>query len=105
MNANDLLTRVKENLIISFNDDDNLILGFIAAAISYAEGYQNLTPGHYQENPMSAVTEEGIIMLATYFYESRDGGTGGYFHNSAAASEQAMTTINRLLSINKEWKI
>lgn len=35
----DLLQRVKLNLIITFNDDDSLILSFISAAISYAEGY------------------------------------------------------------------
>ena len=42
MMARDLLARVKENLIITFNDDDSLILGFITAAISYAESYQHL---------------------------------------------------------------
>ena len=79
MTANELLTRVKENLIITFNDDDSLILSFINAAISYAESYQHITEGTYNVMPMSATTVQAIVMLASHFYESRDGSTGGFF--------------------------
>ena len=33
MEARDLLQRVKDNLIIDFSDDDELIVSFIAASI------------------------------------------------------------------------
>ena len=33
MTANDLLEQVKQNLIITFSDDDSLIISFISAAI------------------------------------------------------------------------
>ena len=46
MTANDLLEQVKQNLIITFSDDDSLIISFISAAISYAEGYQHLEEGY-----------------------------------------------------------
>ena len=105
MTANDLLSRVKENLIISFDDDDALILSFITAAIEYAESYQHLEEHYYQNNPMGETTKQGIIMLASYFYESRDGSTGGFFASSAAASEQTWKTVNMLLRLDRVWKV
>ena len=105
MTANDLLNRVKENLIITFDDDDSLILSLIAAAITYAESYQHLEENHYLENEMSETTKQGVIMLASYFYESRDGSSSGYFASSAAASEQAWKTVNLLLRFDRDWKV
>lgn len=105
MIANELLKQVKENLIITFDDDDSLILGFIDAAISYAESYQHITEGTYKVMPMSATTAQAIIMLVSHFYESRDGGTGGFFANSADASEQVWKTVNLLLRIDRNWKV
>ena len=46
MTENELLQQVKDNLIITFNDDDNLIQKFIAAAITYAEEYQHKDSGY-----------------------------------------------------------
>lgn len=105
MTANELLKKVKENLIITFNDDDSLILGFIDAAISYAESYQHITEGTYNVMPMSSTTAQAIIMLASHFYESRDGSTGGFFANSTDASEQVWKTVNLLLRIDRKWKV
>ncbi len=105
MTANELLTKVKENLIITFNDDDSLILSFINAAISYAESYQHITEGTYNVMPMSATTVQAIVMLASHFYESRDGSTGGFFANSADASDQVWKTVNLLLRMDRNWKV
>ncbi len=105
MTANDLLTQVKSNLILTFNDDDSLIVSFISAAISYAEGYQHLEEGYYKTHEMSERTKQAIIMLASHFYESRDGSTGGFFADSANASEQTYKTVNRLLLLDREWKV
>lgn len=105
MTANELLTKVKENLIITFNDDDSLILGFINAAISYAESYQHITEGTYNVMPMSATTVQAIVMLASHFYESRDGSTGGFFANSTDASDQVWKTVNLLLRMDRNWKV
>ena len=105
MTANDLLQRVKDNLIISFDDDDDLIVSFIAAAITYAESYQHLEENYYLENEMSETTKQGVIMLASYFYESRDGSSSGYFASSALASEQAWKTVNLLLRLDRNWKV
>lgn len=105
MTANDLLSKVKENLIITFNDDDSLILSFITAAIQYAESYQHLEEGYYQTHEASEVTKQGIIMLSSFFYESRDGGTAGYFANSTQAAEQTFKTVNTLLRLDRNWKV
>ena len=105
MTANELLTKVKENLIITFNDDDSLILSFINAAISYAESYQHITEDTYNVMPMSATTVQAIVMLASHFYESRDGSTGGFFANSTDASDQVWKTVNLLLRIDRNWKV
>lgn len=105
MTANELLTKVKENLIITFNDDDSLILSFINAAISYAESYQHITEGTYNVMSMSATTVQAIVMLASHFYESRDGSTGGFFANSTDASDQVWKTVNLLLRMDRNWKV
>ena len=105
MTANDLLEQVKQNLIITFSDDDSLIISFISAAISYAEGYQHLEEGYYKKNEMSERTRQAIIMLSTHFYESRDGSTGGFFADNTNASEQTYRTVNRLLMLDRDWKV
>lgn len=101
----DLLQRVKLNLIITFNDDDSLILSFISAAISYAEGYQHLENGYYFTHEMNEITKQAVVMLSSHFYESRDGSTGGFFADNTNASEQVYKTVNRLLILDRNWKV
>ncbi len=103
MKMANLLSKVKQNLIIEHDADDALLKSYITAAISYAEGYQHLPSGYYDENSMSAHTEQGIIMLVTYFYESRDGSTGGFYADSVQAGQQVWETVNLLLRLDKEW--
>ena len=105
MSDKELLAKVKQNLIITFDDDDSLILSFIAAAVSYAEDYQHLTEGTYSVMPMSPTTEQAVIMLASHFYESRDGSTGGFFSDNTNAANNVWVTVNRLLLMNREWKV
>lgn len=105
MEARDLLDIVKQNLIISFEDDDELIVSFISSAISYAEGYQHLDENYYKTHEMSERTKQAVIMLTSHFYESRDGSTGGFFADNTNASEQTYKTVNRLLALDREWKV
>jgi hypothetical protein len=105
MTAKELLPSVKENLIITFNDDDSLILSYIAASISYAEEYQHLDGGYYQSNAMSETTKQAIVMLSSHFYESRDGSTGGFFADNTNAANNVWQAVNRLLLMNREWKV
>ena len=105
MDANDLLDRVKLNLVISFDDDDALLLTFINSAIAYAEGYQHLDDGYYKSNDMSENTKQAVVMLSSHFYESRDGSTAGFFSNNTNASEQVWKSVNRLLLLDRTWKV
>ena len=105
MDANDLLDRVKLNLVITFDDDDALILTFINSAIAYAEGYQHLDDGFYKSNDMSENTKQAVVMLSSHFYESRDGSTAGFFSNNTNASEQVWKSVNRLLLLDRTWKV
>lgn len=100
-----LLEKVKANLILEHDSDNSLIEVYIKAAISYAESFQHLSDNYYSENPMSAATEQGIIMLASHFYESRDGSTGGFFSDYVGAVEQIFKTIHILLRMGREWKV
>lgn len=100
-----LLEKVKANLIITHSDDDELIETYIAAAISYAGSYQKIDEGYYSENAMPPSTEQAIIMLASHFYESRDGSTAGFFADNVQASEQVWNTVNTLLRMDKNWKV
>ena len=97
-----LLDKVMSNLILTHNEDDDLLLSFIAAATSYAESYQKKPDGFYKENPMHPTTEQAVIMLSSHFYESRDGSTGGFFADKVEASQQVWQVVNMLLRLNRE---
>ena len=101
----DLLTKVKQNLILEHTADDALLQGFITAAVSYAESYQHIPAGSYSDGIMPPTTEQAVIMLASHFYESRDGSTGGFFADNVQASQQVWTTVNLLLRLDREWKV
>ena len=58
----ELLTKVKQNLILEHSVDDELLIQFITAAISYAESYQHIEEGYYQENAMSETTKQTILV-------------------------------------------
>lgn len=100
-----LLEKVKKNLILEHDKDDDLISGFIAAAISYAESYQHIEEGYYESNPMPPTTEQAVIMLASHLYESRDGSTGGFFADNVQAGQQVWNTVNLLLRLDRNWKV
>lgn len=100
-----LLEKVKANLILQHNEDDALIESFIAAAVSYAESYQHIPEGTYVDSPMPPTTEQAVIMLASHFYESRDGSTGGFFADNVQASQQVWNTVNMLLRLDRRWQI
>lgn len=87
----ELLSKVKANLILEHSADDELLKGYITAAVSYAESYQHIPAGHYTDNAMPATTEQAVIMLASHFYESRDGSTGGFFADNTNAAQQCGT--------------
>ena len=99
----ELLTKVKQNLILEHSADDVLLVNYITAAVSYAESYQHVELGYYTDNPMSATTEQAVIMLSSHFYESRDGSTGGFFGDNVQAGKQVWDTVNLLLRLDRRW--
>jgi uncharacterized phage protein (predicted DNA packaging) len=100
-----MLEKVKANLILQHNEDDELLGLYITAATTYAESYQHITSGTYTENAMPPTTEQAVIMLASHFYESRDGSTGGFFADNVQASQQIWNTVNMLLRLDRDWKM
>ncbi len=101
----ELLSKVKQNLILEHSADDTLLQSFITAAVSYAESYQHIPENYYTENPMPATTEQAVIMLASHFYESRDGSTGGFFADNVQAAGQVWNTVNLLLRLDRRWSV
>ena len=100
-----LLEKVKANLILNHSEDNDLLLTYITAAVSYAESYQHIPEGFYKENPMPPTTEQAVIMLSSHFYESRDGSTGGFFADNTGAAQQVWNTVNLLLRLDKRWQV
>lgn len=100
-----LLEKVKANLILTHSEDDALLLQYITAAVSYAESYQHIRAGFYTDNEMPPTTEQAVIMLASHFYESRDGSTGGFFADNTQAAQQVWNTVNLLLRLDRIWKV
>ena len=103
--AVDLLTKVKANLILSHNEDNALLQNLITAAVNYAESFQHIPAGTYADADMPPTTEQACIMLASHFYESRDGSTGGFFADSVQAGRQVWDTVNMLLRLDREWRV
>ena len=101
----ELLEKVKANLILEHGADDDLLRGFIRAAVSYAESYQHIAEGFYAEHAMPPTTEQAVIMLSSFFYESRDGSTAGFFGDTVQAGRQVWDTINLLLRLDRDWKV
>ena len=100
-----LLDKVKANLILEHSEDDELLELYIKSAVSYAESYQHIPENFYSENPMPPTTEQDVIMLASHFYESRDGSTGGFFADNVQAGQQVFNTVNLLLRLDRDWKV
>ena len=101
----DLLEKVKANLILEHNEDDELLERLILTSLSYAESYQHIDAGYYSENEIPPTTEQAIIMLASHFYESRDGSTAGFFSDNVNASSQVWNTVNLLLRLDRRWQV
>lgn len=100
-----LLEKVRANLILEHSEDDELLQTYITAAVSYAESYQHIAEGYYSENEMPPTTEQAVIMLASHFYESRDGSTGGFFADNTNAAQQVWNTANLLLRLDRKWTV
>ena len=58
----EILSKVKANLILEHTADDALLKSYITAAVSYAESYQHIQEGYYTENPMPPTTEQAVIL-------------------------------------------
>jgi uncharacterized phage protein (possible DNA packaging) len=101
----DLLSKVKANLILTHDEDDALLNSFIAAAINYAESYQHIAAGTYAKTPMPPTTEQAVIMLASHFYESRDGSTAGFYNDNVQAGQQVWNTVNMLFRLDRHWEV
>lgn len=100
-----LLEKVKKNLILEHDEDDELLQMYITAAVSYAESYQHIVEGTYTTESMPPTTEQAVIMLASHFYESRDGSTGGFFADNTNAAQQVWNTVNLLLRLDRKWTV
>ncbi|EFU82472.1 phage DNA packaging protein [Mobiluncus holmesii ATCC 35242] len=105
MTTVDLVAQVKANLLITFNDDDQLIGALINAATSYACSFQHLPENHYETHDMSGATRQGIVMLASHFYESRDGSTAGFWADKPDAAKAVWNAVNNLLRLDRDWKV
>ena len=100
-----LLLKLKQNLILEHSADDALLQSYLTAAVAFAESYQHIPEGTYKETAMPATTEQAVIMLASHFYESRDGSTGGFFADNPQAANQVWNTVNLLLRLDRDWKV
>ena len=100
-----LLEKIKKNLILQHDNDDELLQTYIAAAVSYAESYQHLPENFYADNQMPPTTEQAVIMLSSHLYESRDGSTGGFFSDNVQAGQQVWNTVNLLMRLDRDWKV
>lgn len=101
----ELVELVKANLILAHDEDDVLIGSLVGAATSYAVAYQHLPDAYYEDHPMSGTTRQAIVLLATHFYESRDGSTAGFWVDKPEAAKAVWDAVNTLLRLDRQWKV
>lgn len=102
---NDLVAQVKANLILTHDEDDGLIGVLVEAATSYATSFQHLPAGYYEKAEMPGATRQAVVMLASHFYESRDGSTAGFWNDKPDASSAVWRSVNDLLRLDRDWKV
>jgi len=95
----ELLAKVKQNLIITFDNDDDLIREKIRNAVDYAAHFTHTE----LTDDLKSLTEAAIIVLASHWYESRDASSGGYFGDRTDAAKQIMETVDNMLRMEKDW--
>jgi hypothetical protein len=100
--AENLLPKVKANAIITHGEDDDFLRSVILAALDYAKTYQKARRWAANLPPS---TEQAVIILATHFYESRDGSTAGFFADNTNASKAVWETVHRLLALNRRIEV
>ena len=54
---------------------------------------------------MPPTTEQAVVMLASHFYESRDGSTAGFFNDNPNAAKQVWNTVDLLLRLDRRWRV
>jgi len=104
MATDGLLEKIKVSLNLEDNHDDALLDILITAAVNYTESYQRIVAGYYIDNLITPTTEQAIIMLVSYFYESRDASNGGFHANSVQVGQQIWNTVNMLLQLDRRWQ-
>ena len=100
----DLVTQAEANLVLEHDQDDALVAEMVTAALSYATSFQHLPENYYRDHSMPGSTRQAVVMLASHFYESRDGSTGGFYADNTNASAAVWVAVNRLLVLDREWK-
>ena len=101
MDISGIMARVKVNLVVEHGDDDVLLAGLVAAAVDYARAYQKVA----LDTEVSPATVQAVVMLASHWYESRDGSTGGFFADNTHAAGAVWVAVNRLLALGKQWEV
>ena len=100
-----LLAKVKANLIIEHDRDDEILWLHLRAAMDYAGKFQHKDYAYYKTHRMSPSTLQAVIMLASFYYESKDGGAGGFFTPTATAAKQTLECVDNLLRLDKDWVV
>lgn len=93
------LSLVKKQLKIDGRYDDALLKDYIASALSYAEGFQGRDYTGENGGGMSDRTKQGLLLLISYWYDSRD----GVSRSQAAANSKdpALAAVENLLYFDK----
>ena len=102
---NNILSALKAIDVAALTRADWIAVGMALKEEGYAESYQHIPEGSYSEKSMPPTTEQAVIMLASHFYESRDGSTGGFFADNTNAAQQVWNTVNLLLRLDRNWKV
>ena len=97
------LAKLKANLVIGHDQDDAILTLHLNAAMDYAEKFQHKDNAYYNTHRMSPITLQAVILLASFYYESKDGGAGGFFTPTATAAKQALECVDNLLRLDKDW--
>lgn len=102
----DLLGKIKQTLNLE-NDQKNdaLIQRLIKVAVEYAEAFQSIPAGSYNEENIPRLTEQAIILLAVHLYKKKITLSSNISFHSKRSKTQIMSEIDELLLKERNWTV
>ena len=104
------LKDLKRHCRVDTDDDNDLLRGYLNAAMSYAEQYQGknytVRKGSAALDKMRQTTRQAILMMVSYWYDNRDlSWTNTAQVSQTNSQDRTMQAVNNLLYFDRVIRV